>query len=85
MYLSDPRLVDFVRSRKAQGALASAPQPSNSQDERRREQRLQETVMIGAKKPEQNPLEVEMEREEDEEEPTPQPPMKGRRHFRNVL
>uniref|UniRef100_A0A673Z478 RNA polymerase II associated protein 1 n=1 Tax=Salmo trutta TaxID=8032 RepID=A0A673Z478_SALTR len=56
----DPRLVDFVRSRKAQGALASAPQPSNSQDERRREQRLQETVMIGAKKPEQNPLEEDL-------------------------
>ncbi|CAB1335008.1 unnamed protein product [Coregonus sp. 'balchen'] len=74
----DPRLVDFVRSRKAPGAPASAPQPSNSQDERRRERLLQETVMLetDAKKPEQNPLEVEMEREEDEEEPTPQPPMK---------
>lgn len=85
MYLSDPRFVDFVRSRKAQGALASAPQPSTSRDERLGEQRLQETVMIGAKKPEQNPLEVEMEREEDEDEPTPQPPMKGRRHYTNVL
>jgi hypothetical protein len=41
--------------------------------------------MIGAKKPEQNPLEVEMEREEDEDEPIPQPPMKGRRHYTNVL
>uniref|UniRef100_A0A8C7KXQ3 RNA polymerase II associated protein 1 n=1 Tax=Oncorhynchus kisutch TaxID=8019 RepID=A0A8C7KXQ3_ONCKI len=30
----DPRCVDFVRSRKAQGALASAPQPSTSRDER---------------------------------------------------
>ncbi|XP_035608488.1 RNA polymerase II-associated protein 1 [Oncorhynchus keta] len=72
----DPRCVDFVRSRKAQGALSSAPQPSTSRDERLGEQRIQETVMIGAKKPEQNPLEVEMEREEDEDEPTPQSPMK---------
>ncbi|XP_010877402.4 RNA polymerase II-associated protein 1 isoform X1 [Esox lucius] len=69
----DPRLVDFVRSRKAAGG--SAPK---SQDARGRKPHLQESVVTGmdTEKTVEETAEVVMEEEEDEEETAPQPPMK---------
>uniref|UniRef100_A0A8C8CET4 RNA polymerase II associated protein 1 n=1 Tax=Oncorhynchus tshawytscha TaxID=74940 RepID=A0A8C8CET4_ONCTS len=55
--MSNGEILEEQKRLLGQLALASAPQPSTSRDERLGEQRLQETVMIGAKKPEQNPLE----------------------------
>uniref|UniRef100_A0A3P8XC93 RNA polymerase II associated protein 1 n=1 Tax=Esox lucius TaxID=8010 RepID=A0A3P8XC93_ESOLU len=61
----DPRLVDFVRSRKAAGG--SAPK---SQDARGRKPHLQESVVTGmdTEKTVEETAEVVMEEEEDEEE-----------------
>ncbi|KAL0969305.1 hypothetical protein UPYG_G00225320 [Umbra pygmaea] len=69
----DPKLVDFVRSRKAPRAPGS-----DSQDERGREQQLQEAIGTGVdtEEPMERPVEEHMEAEDDEEDPTPQPPMK---------
>ncbi|KAJ7988949.1 hypothetical protein DPEC_G00314490 [Dallia pectoralis] len=62
----DPRLVDFVRSRKATGGLTS------------KSLEAREFVITGinTEKPVQDPVDVEMEGEEDEEEAVPQKPMK---------
>ncbi|KAM3871245.1 RNA polymerase II-associated protein 1 [Diretmus argenteus] len=71
----DPRLVDFVRSRKAQNILPSTSPSERSQDNRGSEECLPENVVTDSPSTAglcQEPLEVEMEKEE-EELPPPRP------------
>ncbi|XP_056282420.1 RNA polymerase II-associated protein 1 [Pseudoliparis swirei] len=70
----DPRLVDFVRSRKAQSVPSSAsaakqPRGKSSQEDFPLENMSGQSVSSGAAVPSQKPREVEMEREEEQPPP----------------